>query len=81
MHPEVQAFFDKPTNTVSYVVKDLQSNNCAIIDPVLEYAPESGRTSTFPRKRLKFLSRAATYAPIGYWRRMRMRIIFRPLPI
>ena len=39
MHPEVQAFFDKPTNTVSYVVKDPQSNICAIIDPVLEYAP------------------------------------------
>ena len=46
MHPEVQAFFDKPTNTVSYVVKDPQSNICAIIDPVLEYAPESGHTST-----------------------------------
>jgi len=46
MHTEVQAFFDKPTNTVSYVVKDPQSNICAIIDPVLEYAPESGHTST-----------------------------------
>ena len=46
MHPEVHAFFDKTTNTVSYVVKDPQTNICAIIDPVLDYAPESGRTST-----------------------------------
>ena len=45
MHPEVQAFFDMPTNTVSYVVKDPQSNACAIIDPVLEFDPASARTS------------------------------------
>lgn len=46
MHPEVQAFFDAPTNTVSYVVKDPQSAACAIVDPVLDYDPASGRTST-----------------------------------
>jgi glyoxylase-like metal-dependent hydrolase (beta-lactamase superfamily II) len=31
---------------VSYVVKDPQSNACAIIDPVLDFDPASGRTST-----------------------------------
>jgi glyoxylase-like metal-dependent hydrolase (beta-lactamase superfamily II) len=46
MHPEVQAYFDEPTNTVSYVVKDPQSNACAVIDPVLGFDPASGRTST-----------------------------------
>jgi glyoxylase-like metal-dependent hydrolase (beta-lactamase superfamily II) len=46
MQPEVQAFFDEPTNTVSYVVKDPRSNACAIIDPVLDFDPASGRTST-----------------------------------
>ncbi|HUB64632.1 MAG TPA: MBL fold metallo-hydrolase [Methylocella sp.] len=45
MHPEVQAFFDEPTNTVSYVVQDPHSNACAIIDPVLDFIPESGRTA------------------------------------
>lgn len=48
MHPEVQAFFDEPTFTVSYVLKDPQSNACAIIDSVLDYDPASGRTSTAP---------------------------------
>jgi glyoxylase-like metal-dependent hydrolase (beta-lactamase superfamily II) len=46
MQPEVQAFFHEPTNTVSYVLKDPQSNACAIIDPVLDFDPASGRTST-----------------------------------
>ena len=46
MQPEVQAFFHEPTNTVSYVIKDPQSKACAIIDPVLDYDPASGRTST-----------------------------------
>jgi len=44
--PVVQAFFDPATNTVSYVVKDPGSLSCAIIDPVLDYDPKSGRTTT-----------------------------------
>jgi glyoxylase-like metal-dependent hydrolase (beta-lactamase superfamily II) len=46
MQPQVQAFFDGATNTVSYVVKDPHLNACAIIDPVLDFVSESGRTST-----------------------------------
>jgi glyoxylase-like metal-dependent hydrolase (beta-lactamase superfamily II) len=47
--PDVKAFFDVPTNTVSYVVKDAGSNACAIIDSVLGFDGPSGRTSTaFP---------------------------------
>ncbi len=45
-HPEVGSFFDPATNTVSYVVKDPESQACAIIDPVLDYDPKSGRTTT-----------------------------------
>jgi glyoxylase-like metal-dependent hydrolase (beta-lactamase superfamily II) len=45
MGPEVQAFFDQTTNTLSYVVRDPQSNACAIIDPVLDFDPASGRAS------------------------------------
>ncbi len=46
MTPEVKAFFDEPTNTVSYVVKDPDSQSCAILDSVLDFDPKSGRTST-----------------------------------
>jgi len=35
LQPEVKAFFDEQSNTISYVVKDPASNACAIIDPVL----------------------------------------------
>jgi glyoxylase-like metal-dependent hydrolase (beta-lactamase superfamily II) len=44
--PELQAFFDEPTNTVSYVVRDPGSAHCAVIDSVLGFDPASGRTST-----------------------------------
>jgi len=44
--PKVEAFFDPATFTVSYVVMDPQSQSCAVIDPVLDYDPASGRTST-----------------------------------
>ena len=41
-----QAFFDPGTSTVSYVVWDHASRRAAVIDPVLDYAFRSGRTST-----------------------------------
>ncbi len=46
MNPTVSAFFDRPTYTVSYVVADPDSNRCAVIDSVLDYDPDAGRTST-----------------------------------
>ena len=44
--PSVTAFFDDATFTVTYVVADPDSARAAIIDPVLDYDPASGRTST-----------------------------------
>ncbi len=44
--PQVQAFFDPATWTVSYVVFDHAGGHCAIVDSVLDYDPKSGRTST-----------------------------------
>ena len=41
--PEVTAFFDEPTNTVSYVVMDPDSNACAIIDSVMDIDYAAGR--------------------------------------
>lgn len=46
MHPDIQAFFDEQTFTVTYLVSDPQSRLAAIIDPVLNYDPKSARTST-----------------------------------
>lgn len=43
--PQVKAFFDEATFTVSYVVRDPGSKACAIIDSVLDYDPASGRTT------------------------------------
>lgn len=43
--PQVSTFYDKQTSTFSYVVKDPQSNACAIIDSVLNLDYNSGRTS------------------------------------
>ncbi|MBA1231306.1 MBL fold metallo-hydrolase [Pseudomonas viridiflava] len=42
----VEALFDSQTWTVSYLVMDLPSKQCAIIDSVLDYDPKSGRTRT-----------------------------------
>ena len=41
--PEVQAFFDEATNTISYVVKDPNSNACAVIDSVMDIDYAAGR--------------------------------------
>ena len=46
MTPNVNAFFDSATNTVSYVVQEPDGRACAIIDSVLDYDQAAGRTDT-----------------------------------
>jgi len=46
MSPDVTAFFDQATNTVSYIVKDPAGRQVAIIDSVLDFDFASGRTDT-----------------------------------
>jgi glyoxylase-like metal-dependent hydrolase (beta-lactamase superfamily II) len=46
MRPDVVAFFDEPTNTVSYVVREPHGPACAIIDSVLDLDYAAGRTAT-----------------------------------
>lgn len=41
--PEVKAFFDEATNTISYVVKDPASSACAVIDSVMDIDMAAGR--------------------------------------
>ena len=44
--PTVFTFFEKATSTWQYVVVDPKTNNAVIIDPVLDYEPNSGTIST-----------------------------------
>lgn len=52
MNPQVHASFDPVTWTISYVVYDQPGGHAAIIDPVLDYDPKSGRTATTAADRL-----------------------------
>ncbi len=40
--PEIRAFFDEPTNTVTYLVWDPDRLHGVAIDPVLDFDPASG---------------------------------------
>jgi glyoxylase-like metal-dependent hydrolase (beta-lactamase superfamily II) len=51
-HPDVRAFFDQPTNTISYLVIDPETKAAAIIDSVLDYDHRSGRVGTSAADRL-----------------------------
>jgi glyoxylase-like metal-dependent hydrolase (beta-lactamase superfamily II) len=46
MNPDVRAFFDPATWTLTYIVKDPNSSSCAVVDSVLDYEAASGRTKT-----------------------------------
>lgn len=45
-NPDVKAFFDEATFTVTYVVSDPTTRKAAVIDPVLDFDAASGRTAT-----------------------------------
>ncbi len=44
--PIIRAFFDEPTNTVSYIVADPATKQAAVIDPVLDYDQNAGEVDT-----------------------------------
>ena len=44
-HPEVTAFFDEATNTISYLVRDPAGDACAIVDSVMDIDYAAGRIS------------------------------------
>lgn len=46
MSPHVQSFYDPHTCTITHLVFDPIERQAAIIDPVLDYDPKSGRTHT-----------------------------------
>jgi glyoxylase-like metal-dependent hydrolase (beta-lactamase superfamily II) len=54
-HPsplQVEGYFDPATWTVSYLVLDTRTRQCALIDSVLDYDPKSGRTAHTSADRL-----------------------------
>jgi len=59
MKPDIQAFFDEATNTVTYLVIDPSTRHAAIIDPVLDFDARNGRTSTHSSDRVMEAARAA----------------------
>lgn len=46
LRPEIASFFDPATFTVTYVVHDPATLEAAIVDSVLDFDPNSGRTKT-----------------------------------
>ncbi|KAB7738795.1 MBL fold metallo-hydrolase [Parvibaculum sedimenti] len=50
--PDIRAFFDEATFTVTYLVRDPATDTAAIIDPVLDYDPKSGKITTIGADRL-----------------------------
>lgn len=45
MTVRIEAFYDKPTSTLTYVVSDPVSRDAVVIDPVRDFNPLSGKTS------------------------------------
>jgi len=50
--PAIRAFFDAPTNTVSYLVWDKATLAAAVIDPVLDFDMPSGKADTGSAERI-----------------------------
>ncbi len=50
--PAIEAFFDEPTSTVTYLVSDPATGRAAIVDPVRDYDHKSGKASTASADRI-----------------------------
>jgi glyoxylase-like metal-dependent hydrolase (beta-lactamase superfamily II) len=55
----IEAFFDEPTNTVSYLVADPATKQAAVIDPVLDWDHRSGTADTTFADRILAAAEAA----------------------
>lgn len=44
-NPDIRAFFDEATNTISYLVSDPATKRAAVIDPVLDFNHRTGKAS------------------------------------
>lgn len=57
VQPFIKAFFDEPTNTVSYIVGDPATRTAAVIDPVLDFDLASGVADTRSAERIVAFAR------------------------
>ncbi|KTW13789.1 beta-lactamase [Sphingomonas sanguinis] len=55
--PVIEAFFDEPTNTISYLVGDPATRAAAVIDPVLDFDMPSGAADTRSAERILTFAR------------------------
>lgn len=55
--PFIEAFFDEPTNTISYLVGDPATRTAAVIDPVLDFDLASGAADTRSAERILSFAR------------------------
>ena len=44
--PNIHPIYDKITSTITYIVFDAPNGHTAVIDPILDYQANSGRTTT-----------------------------------
>lgn len=59
MAPDVTGFFHEQSNSIAYVVADPDSAACALVDPVLDFEPNGGRTSVaFADRMLDFVDQS-----------------------
>lgn len=59
--PIITAFFDEATNTVSYLVADPETQQAAIIDPVLDYDHKAGTVDTHSVQEILAAAKNAGY--------------------
>jgi glyoxylase-like metal-dependent hydrolase (beta-lactamase superfamily II) len=59
--PLIKAFFDEPTNTISYMVADPATLKAAVIDPVLDYDHNAGEVDTRSVEAMLQTAREAGY--------------------
>lgn len=52
MPAQIEAFLDPASSTYSYVIYEQAGGQCAIVDPVLDYDPAAGRTTTVQADRI-----------------------------
>lgn len=60
--PSIRAFFDEPTNTVSYLVSDPATGRAAVIDPVLDFDIASGEADVRSARAILDAARADGFA-------------------
>jgi glyoxylase-like metal-dependent hydrolase (beta-lactamase superfamily II) len=62
--PIIRAFFDEPTNTVSYLVADPATRKSMVVDPVLDYDHNAGTVDTRSVKCILKAAEEANYTTL-----------------